>query len=160
MARAIVAARPVRTTAELARVVERAVGRAGGRIHPATRTFQALRIAVNRELDVLETALRAAHDLLDDPGGRLAVISYHSLEDRIVKEFLRRASRNCLCPPQLPVCRCGHRATMRLVSQGVITPTATEIESNPRARSARMRVAERRLSPPMRPNLGSRHDRL
>ncbi len=143
IARSIVRARPLMTTAELARAVEQAVGGAGSRIHPATRTFQALRIAVNRELDSLTSALRQAHDLLDVPGGRLAVISYHSLEDRIVKGFFRQAARDCLCPPELPVCRCGHRATVRLVTHGAIQPSPTELAANPRARSARLRVAER-----------------
>ena len=143
IARAIVRARPLRTTADLARSVEQAVGGAAGRIHPATRTFQALRIAVNGELDALPAALRAAHDLLDAPGGRLAVISYHSLEDRIVKEFIRQQSRDCLCPPGLPVCACGHQATLRPAMRGAATPSPEEVAVNPRARSARLRVAER-----------------
>lgn len=143
IARAIVRARPIATTMQLARVVEQAVGGAGSRIHPATRTFQALRIAVNRELDALAAALGAAHDLLDAPGGRLAVISYHSLEDRIVKEFIRRASRDCICPPGLPACVCGHRATLRPVTRGAVMPSPAEVAANPRARSARLRVAER-----------------
>ncbi len=143
IARAIVRARPIATTMQLARVVEQAVGGAGSRIHPATRTFQALRIAVNRELDALAAALGAAHDLLDAPGGRLAVISYHSLEDRIVKEFIRRESRDCICPPGLPACVCGHRATLRPVTRGAVIPSPAEVAANPRARSARLRVAER-----------------
>lgn len=143
IARAIVRARPITTTVQLARVVEQAVGRARSRIHPATRTFQALRIAVNRELDALTAALRAAHDLLEAPGGRLVVISFHSLEDRIVKEFLRRASRDCLCPPQTPVCVCGHRATLRLLTRGAVVPSPAEVAANPRARSARLRAAVR-----------------
>jgi 16S rRNA (cytosine1402-N4)-methyltransferase len=143
IARAIVRARPVDTTAHLARVVEQAVGGAGNRIHPATRTFQALRIVVNRELDSLVAALRAAHDLLEVPGGRLAVISYHSLEDRIVKEFIRRESRDCVCPPDLPVCVCGHRATVRPITRGAVSPSPAEVAANPRARSAKLRVAAR-----------------
>lgn len=141
IARAIVAARPLHTTKKLAAVVERAVRRRG-RIHPATRTFQALRIAVNEELAVLETALPQAVQVLA-PGGRLAVISFHSLEDRMVKRFLRRESRDCICPPGLPVCVCGHQATLRLVERKPIRPTADEVAANPRARSARLRVAER-----------------
>lgn len=143
IARAIVRARPVTTTGQLARIVEQAVGRAEHRIHPATRTFQALRIVVNRELDSLATAVRAAHDLLEAPGGRLVVISYHSLEDRIVKEFMRRESRDCICPPALPTCVCGHRATLREITRRPIRPSPAEVAANPRARSARMRVAER-----------------
>ena len=141
IAEAIVAARPLHTTGDLASVVERAVGRRG-RIHPATRTFQALRIAVNDELSALEAALPQAVDILS-PGGRLAVISFHSLEDRPVKRFLRQESRDCICPPEVPVCTCGHRATLRLVTRKPVRPTADEIAANPRARSARLRVAER-----------------
>jgi 16S rRNA (cytosine1402-N4)-methyltransferase len=141
IAGAIVAARPLHTTKELAAVVEQAVGRRG-RIHPATRTFQALRIAVNDELNALEAALPQAVEILA-PGGRLAVISFHSLEDRPVKRFMRRESRDCVCPPAMPVCTCGHRATLRWVTHKPIRPTAEEIAANPRARSARLRVAER-----------------
>jgi 16S rRNA (cytosine1402-N4)-methyltransferase len=113
-----------------------------GRIHPATRTFQALRIAVNRELEVLEAGLDAALAVLR-PGGRLAVIAYHSLEDRIVKRFLAREARDCLEEPLPPVCTCGHKAQVRLVSRRVIRPTEAEVARNRRARSARLRVAER-----------------
>ncbi len=141
IARAIVAARPLHTTRELARVVEEAVGRRG-RIHPATRTFQALRIAVNRELEALEEGLPQALALLR-PGGRLVVISFHSLEDRIVKRFLRREARDCICPPQAPVCTCGHRAQVRLLTRKPVRPSAAEVEANPRARSARLRAAEK-----------------
>ena len=143
VARAIVRGRPVAGTAELARIVERAVGRAAGHIHPATRTFQGLRIAVNGELDALAAALRAAHDLLEAPGGRLAVISYHSLEDRIVKDFVRRESRDCVCPPEAPGCVCDHIATLRPVTRRAVVPAPEEIGANPRARSAKLRVAER-----------------
>jgi 16S rRNA (cytosine1402-N4)-methyltransferase len=117
------------------------VGRRG-RIHPATRTFQALRIAVNDELATLEAVLPQVVDILA-PSGRLAVISFHSLEDRLVKRFLRRESRDCICPPEMPVCTCGHKATLRLVTRKPIQPTADEVAANPRARSARLRVAER-----------------
>jgi 16S rRNA (cytosine1402-N4)-methyltransferase len=141
IAEAIVAARPLYTTAELAAVVERVV-KQRERIHPATRTFQALRIAVNDELAALEATLPQAVEVLA-PGGRLAVISFHSLEDRVVKRFLRQESRDCICPPEAPVCTCGHRATLRLVSRKPIRPTAEEVADNPRARSARLRVAER-----------------
>jgi 16S rRNA (cytosine1402-N4)-methyltransferase len=143
IARFIVAARPVRTTAQLAKAVEQAVGRrANLKTHPATRTFQALRIAVNQELDSLAAALPQAHGLLGF-GARLAVLSYHSLEDRIVKEYIRRESRDCICPPGLPECRCGHKATLRPVTRGALTPGLNEIAANPRARSAKLRAAER-----------------
>ncbi len=141
VAEAIVAARPLRTTDELAAVVAQVLKRRG-RIHPATRTFQALRIAVNDELAALEAVLPQAVEILA-PGGRLAVISFHSLEDRIVKRFLRRESRDCICPPEAPVCTCGHRAALRLITRKPIRPTPEETAANPRARSARLRVAER-----------------
>ena len=143
IARRIVASRPLRTTAELAKAVEQAVGRrAQVNTHPATRTFQALRIAVNQELASLTTALPQAHGLLGF-GARLAVLSYHSLEDRIVKEYIRRESRDCICPPGLPECRCEHKATLRPVTKGALKPTLSEIAANPRARSAKLRAAER-----------------
>jgi 16S rRNA (cytosine1402-N4)-methyltransferase len=141
IAEAIVAARPIHTTQELVSVVEQVVKRRR-RIHPATQTFQALRIAVNDELAALEAALPQAVEILA-PGGRLVVISFHSLEDRIVKRFMRRESRDCVCPPGLPVCICNHRATLRLVTRKPIRPIAEEVAANPRARSARLRVAER-----------------
>lgn len=141
IARAIVQARPLDSTADLARIVEQSVGRRG-RLHPATRTFQALRIAVNDELGALADALPQALALLR-PGGRLAVISFHSLEDRIVKQFMQREARNCLCPPEVLVCQCGHTATLRLITRKPIEPTAEEIARNPRCRSAKLRVAER-----------------
>jgi 16S rRNA (cytosine1402-N4)-methyltransferase len=143
IARRIVEARPIRTSGQLAKAVEQAVGRrAGSKTHPATRTFQALRIAVNEELSSLSAALPQAHGLLGF-GARLAVLSYHSLEDRIVKEYIRRESRDCICPPGLPECRCGHTATLRPVTRGAVAPSAAEIAANPRARSAKLRAAER-----------------
>ena len=148
IARAIVDARrtaPIETAEELAALVERVSPpnpRQPRRTHPATRVFQALRIAVNEELDALEEGLRAALDLLR-PGGRLVVLSYHSLEDRIVKRFLAAERRGCVCPPELPVCVCGRNPRLRLLTRPSLTPTAGEIEANPRARSARMRAAER-----------------
>jgi 16S rRNA (cytosine1402-N4)-methyltransferase len=143
IARRLIEERPFRTTTQLAKAVEQAVGRrARGVIHPATRTFQALRIAVNQELMRLEAALLQAHGLLSF-GARLVVISYHSLEDRIVKNFLTQEARDCICPPGVPVCVCGHRATVRLVARGVVRPSAAEVAINPRARSARLRAAER-----------------
>jgi len=149
IARRIVAERqhaPVETTGRLAAIVLAAIGGrpAGpkGRIHPATRTFQALRIAVNRELDVLPTALEAAVRVLR-PGGRLAVIAFHSLEDRLVKQFIQQEVKGCICPPELPVCRCGRVPRLRAISKGAIQASDAEIERNPRARSARLRIAER-----------------
>jgi 16S rRNA (cytosine1402-N4)-methyltransferase len=148
IARAIVDARrvaPVATAEELAALVERVVPpnpRVRRRTHPATRVFQALRIAVNEELEALQAGLAAALDLLR-PGGRLVVLSYHSLEDRIVKRFLQAERRGCVCPPELPVCVCGRNPRLRLVTSPSLTPSATEIEANPRARSARLRAAER-----------------
>ncbi|TAK72329.1 MAG: 16S rRNA (cytosine(1402)-N(4))-methyltransferase RsmH [Dehalococcoidia bacterium] len=143
IARRIVERRPIRTTTELAKAVEQAVGRrANLKTHPATRTFQALRIAVNQELDSLAAALPQAHGLLGF-GSRLVVLSYHSLEDRIVKEYIRRESRDCICPPGLPECRCGHRATLRAITRGALKPSLAEVAENPRARSARLRAAER-----------------
>jgi 16S rRNA (cytosine1402-N4)-methyltransferase len=141
IAEAIIAARPLYTTAELVGAIERTEKRRE-RIHPATRTFQALRIAVNDELAVLEKALPQAVEVLA-PGGRLVVIAFHSLEDRIVKRFMRRESRDCICPPEAPACTCGHQATLRVITRKPIRPTAEEVAANPRARSARLRIAER-----------------
>jgi 16S rRNA (cytosine1402-N4)-methyltransferase len=142
IARAIVAARPIPTTGRLAEVVARAAGGHKGGIHPATRTFQALRIAVNEELDALAAALPQAIGRLA-AGGRMAVISFHSLEDRIVKSGFRDAAADCLCPPELPECRCNHTATLSLMTRKPITPAAAEIDANPRSRSAKLRVAQR-----------------
>jgi 16S rRNA (cytosine1402-N4)-methyltransferase len=142
IARYIVQNRPIATTVELASFVEQASSGKRARIHPATRTFMALRIAVNSELQNLELALKQTINLLR-PGGRLTVISYHSLEDRIVKQFMRYAASSCLCPPRTVVCRCGHVPTLKLISRKVIKPTSLEIESNPRSRSAKLRIAER-----------------
>jgi 16S rRNA (cytosine1402-N4)-methyltransferase len=146
--KAIVASRataPIETAEDLAGLVERVSPpnpRIRRRIHPATRVFQALRIAVNEELDALEEALRAAMELLR-PGGRLVVLSYHSLEDRIVKRFFSTERRGCTCPPEIPVCVCGKAPRLRLVTRPSLTPTPAEIDANPRARSARLRAAER-----------------
>jgi 16S rRNA (cytosine1402-N4)-methyltransferase len=148
IARAIVETRratPIETAEELAALVARvAPSRAPGRrrVHPATRVFQALRIAVNEELDALQAGLAAALDLLR-PGGRLVVLSYHSLEDRIVKRFFNAERRGCVCPPEVPVCVCGRNPRLRLVTRRSVTPSAEEIGRNPRSRSARLRAAER-----------------
>jgi 16S rRNA (cytosine1402-N4)-methyltransferase len=137
----IVQQRPIKTTLGLAHILEQAISGRRGRIHPATRTFQALRIAVNQELERLETALRQAISLLGI-NGRLVVISYHSLEDRIVKQFMQREAKDCICPPSTPTCVCGHKASLRLISKKVITPSLAEVKINPRSRSAKLRVAE------------------
>ncbi|MFC2040019.1 16S rRNA (cytosine(1402)-N(4))-methyltransferase RsmH [Chloroflexota bacterium] len=141
IARHIVKSRPVHSTLHLARIIERAVGRRG-RIHPATKTFQALRIAVNHELENLETALCQAVKVLGYQG-RLVVISYHSLEDRIVKKFMNREVRDCICLPNIPECRCEHSANLRFIHRRALKPTEEEIRRNPRSRSARLRVAAR-----------------
>lgn len=155
-------------TTQLARLIAAGVPhKAGGAIHPATRSFQALRIAVNHELEHLETVLPQILDVLHVPtshekqeqqegeamarnqldesserGGRMAIISFHSLEDRMVKEFMRRESRDCICPPDIPVCICGHKARLKLVTAKPVTASKQEVEQNPRARSAKLRVAE------------------
>lgn len=143
VARAIVAARPLETTTQLARVVAAVTGSGRPGMHPATRTFQALRIAVNHELDALEEFLPQALSALA-PSGRLAVISFHSLEDRIVKQYFRRESQDCICPPRQPVCTCGHRAVISIVNKHLIRPDETEVKDNPRSRSARLRVVEKK----------------
>lgn len=142
IARAISRARPLTSTLQLAEVISKAVGGKHSRIHPATRSFQALRIAVNQELQAIEAVLPQAVAALA-PEGRLAVISFHSLEDRIVKQFYRRESQDCICPPEQPVCTCGHKATIKEITRRPITATEEEIQYNPRARSARLRVAEK-----------------
>jgi 16S rRNA (cytosine1402-N4)-methyltransferase len=138
---AIIQARPVTTTGQLAEIVARAYPERG-RTHPATRTFQALRIAVNQELEAVQEILPKAIEALST-GGRLAIISFHSLEDRIVKEYFRLESRDCICPPRQPVCTCGHKATLKEVVRKPITPGEAEIQVNPRARSAKLRIAEK-----------------
>jgi 16S rRNA (cytosine1402-N4)-methyltransferase len=144
VARAICQRRPLWRTQELAEVVASVVG-SHSRIHPATRTFQALRIAVNEELASLQTVLPQAVELLA-PDGRLAVISFHSLEDRIVKQFMTRESTGCICPPKMPQCTCAHVALLERLTKKPVRPTTEEVQHNPRSRSARLRVA-RRLGP-------------
>ena len=147
IARRMVQRRPIHTTTALAALVAEVVGASAGKRrpghHPATRTFQALRIAVNDELGALAAALGAAIDLLR-PGGALVVIAFHSLEDRLVKETFRRESRDCICPPRQPVCTCGHRASLEVLTRRPVTPGADELARNPRSRSARLRAACRR----------------
>ena len=142
VARAIVNARPISTTTQLATVVAKVTSGGKSGIHPATRTFQALRIAVNGELEALEEVLPQTIEALK-PGGRLAIISFHSLEDRMVKQFMRRESKDCICPPRQPACTCGHKATLREITRKPIRPQEEEIRNNARSRSARLRVAER-----------------
>jgi len=145
IARRVVEARqraPIRRADEFARLVASVVHGPRGGIHPATRSFQALRIAVNDELASLEAALPAALDILR-PGGRIAVISFHSLEDRIVKRFFRAEERGCVCPPEAPACVCGRAPRLRIITRHPITAGEAELAANPRARSAKLRVAER-----------------
>jgi 16S rRNA (cytosine1402-N4)-methyltransferase len=161
VAREIVRRRPLRSTADLVEAVEAALPKSarssarGGRIeaHPARRTFQAIRIEVNKELDELEASLPKALEALEIPkaasiaGGRIICISYHSLEDRIVKRFIDRAARGCVCPPELPVCGCGARPLLKKLTPRVVRPSEDERMANPRARSARLRAAERTPEP-------------
>ncbi|MCB0193424.1 MAG: 16S rRNA (cytosine(1402)-N(4))-methyltransferase RsmH [Anaerolineae bacterium] len=144
IARAIVKARPITHTLQLAEIVAKAAGgRQAGRrkIHPATRTFQALRVAVNNELDVLERVLPQALECLN-PGGRLSVISFNSLEDRIVKQYFKREAQDCICPPDQLFCTCRHKAIVNIITKKPVTPSSAEIDVNPRARSAKLRVVE------------------
>lgn len=142
IAKAIVAARPIHTTTQLAALISSVVKRGKDDIHPATRTFQALRIATNDELRNIESVLPQAIGSLV-AGGRLAVIAFHSLEDRIVKEFFRRESQGCICPPRQPICTCDHKAILRQITRRPIRPEEMETTTNPRARSSRLRIAEK-----------------
>jgi len=142
IAGAIVKARPIHTTRDLAQVVADAVPGYGSRIHPATRTFQALRIATNKELETVAEALPELTGILA-PGGRIAVISFHSLEDRIVKQFFRRESKDCICPPEQPICTCEHVASLKVITKKPIMAGQKEIQENPRSSSARLRIAEK-----------------
>lgn len=142
IARAIINARPIQSTRALAAVIEATVPHYEPGLHPATRTFQALRIATNKELEKLTLALPGLVNFLA-PGGRIAVISFHSLEDRIVKQFFKTESSDCICPPEQPVCTCDHSASINIITRKPIRPGAQEIMENPRARSARLRVAEK-----------------
>jgi 16S rRNA (cytosine1402-N4)-methyltransferase len=141
IARSIVIGRPIGGTLKLARVIEQVQPRSG-RHHPATRSFQALRIAVNGELEAVEKTLPLAVQALSKEG-RLAIISFHSLEDRLVKEYFRRESKDCICPPRQPICTCGHKATIKEINRRPIKPTEEELKRNSRARSAKLRVAEK-----------------
>ncbi|MDD5071542.1 MAG: 16S rRNA (cytosine(1402)-N(4))-methyltransferase RsmH [Patescibacteria group bacterium] len=134
----------IRTIGELTEIIAGAAPKrhVNGKIHPATRVFQALRIATNDELENLKQALPAAVKSLAK-GGRLAIVSFHSLEDRIVKRFFKEEARDCLCPPSFPVCQCGHKAGLKIITKKAVKPSEKEIKNNPRSRSARLRVAEK-----------------
>jgi len=142
IARMICESRPIRTTFQLSKIVEKAYGKNNNRIHPATRTFQALRIAVNQELQAIQDVIPTAIDILR-PGGRLAIISFHSLEDRIVKTIFRRESKDCICPPEQLICTCNHKAKVIEISKKPIEPNLDEKEVNQRARSAKLRIIEK-----------------
>lgn len=136
--------KPIETTSELVEIIKQAIPAKSRRTgsHPARRTFQALRIAVNQELDILPGALREAVNLLR-PGGRICVITFHSLEDRLVKRLFQELARPCICPPKFPRCICGRQPLLRIVTTHPVEPSARELKENPRARSARLRVAEK-----------------
>jgi 16S rRNA (cytosine1402-N4)-methyltransferase len=142
IAEAIIANRPLVGTKDLAEIVKKVARNPKSKIHPATRTFQALRIAVNQELDALEAFLPKALESLNT-GGRLAIIAFHSLEDRIVKKFFRLESRDCICPPEVPICVCEHKARLKELTRRPLRPEESETDRNPRARSAKLRVAEK-----------------
>jgi 16S rRNA (cytosine1402-N4)-methyltransferase len=143
IARAVVRARPLTTTQQLASAVEKAMPRRHeDKIHPATRVFQALRIAVNDELETVKQGIQVGLDLLR-PQGRMAIISFHSLEDRIVKEAFRLAATDCICPPKTPICICNHKASVQLLTKKPIIADDAEIAHNPRSRSAKLRVIEK-----------------
>jgi len=142
VARAIVQNRPILSTQQLATIVARAVGRRGGHIHPATRTFQALRIAVNRELEGLQEAIEQAIRCLR-PGGRIVVLTYHSLEARAVKRAFQKLGGRCICPPHVPTCRCGAERLIVVLTPHALKPNAEEVAYNPRSRSAQCRAGER-----------------
>ncbi len=142
IAREIARRRPLYTTAQMGEAVIAAVGRRG-RLHPATRTFMALRIAVNDELTALQAVLPQAMRLLTPGQGRLAVLSYHSLEDRLTKHWFQREARDCICSIDVPECRCGHKAILRILTRKPIRPSPEEVKANRRSRSARLRLAER-----------------
>ena len=139
----IVAKRPIKNTKDLSNLVLKVYkGRNNKKIHPATKVFQAFRIAVNNELNMLEIALSKSVDLLKKPGGRIVVISFHSIEDRIVKQFFRKESSNCLCDSKVIICNCNHQAKIKIITKKIIKPSAAEVRKNPSSRSAKMRVAE------------------
>jgi 16S rRNA (cytosine1402-N4)-methyltransferase len=142
IAKAIVKAKPIHTTQELVSVILAAVPGYEAHLHPATRTFQALRIATNKELETIAAALPGLVGSLAI-GGKIAIISFHSLEDRLVKGYFRKESMDCICPPEQPICNCGHFASLRILTKKPIRASDKEVELNPRARSARLRVAQK-----------------
>ncbi|MBL01491.1 MAG: 16S rRNA (cytosine(1402)-N(4))-methyltransferase [Chloroflexi bacterium] len=143
IAKTIVRNRPIKSSLELADLICEVIPRKKNqKINPATKTFQAIRIAVNDELSALETALNESLTVIGE-GGRIAVISYHSLEDRIVKNFFKKQSSECICPPRSPVCICKHEKTIKIISKKPIIPSTNEVNNNPRSRSAKLRIAER-----------------
>ncbi len=142
IARRIVKERPIETTGQLAHLVQRVTSGHRHKIHPATRTFQALRMWVNEETSNLQRALPQALALLK-PGGRLGIISFHSLDDRAVKTLFQQEARDCICPPEVPVCVCGHHASIGIITRKVIVPTEEETDRNPRSRSAKLRIAQK-----------------
>ena len=143
IAKTIVRNRPIKSSLELAELICEVIPRKKNqKINPATKTFQAIRIAVNDELSALETALNESLTIIGE-GGRIAVISYHSLEDRIVKNFFKKQSSECICPPRSPVCICKHEKTIKIISKKPIIPSTNEVNNNPRSRSAKLRIAER-----------------
>lgn len=142
IARVICESRPIHGTLELANLIRKVYGNQHSHINPATRTFQALRIAVNDELKTIEISIPQAIQLLK-PDGILAVISFHSLEDRLIKTIFRMESKNCICPPEQPVCTCNHVATIQEVNKKPITASSEEIKKNPRSRSAKLRIAKK-----------------
>jgi 16S rRNA (cytosine1402-N4)-methyltransferase len=133
---------PIKTTEQLSELIESVYPKRRGKLHPATKTFQALRIAVNNELVNVEVALKDIVELMK-PGTRLAVITFHSLEDRIVKQYFRQEAKDCLCPREIPECRCGHKAKIKNINKKPLIPSEEEIAENPRSRSAKLRVIEK-----------------
>jgi 16S rRNA (cytosine1402-N4)-methyltransferase len=142
IAREIVKRRPLKTTRELADIVVAVYRGKRSKVHPATKTFQAIRMAVNHELQTMEKGLQKSIKVLCS-SGRLVVISFHSLEDRMVKQYFQQESRDCICPPDQPVCTCGHKASIRILTKKPLSPTREEIERNPRSRSAKLRAVEK-----------------
>ena len=141
IAKAIIDRRPILTTMELADLIKKIIGAKNYKIHPATKTFQALRIEVNKELNNLYSALSDSLKIIKDKG-RIIVISYHSLEDRIVKSFFKNESKKCICPVEVLICECHHSPMLKVITKRVHKPSVSEINANPRSRSAKMRVAE------------------